>query len=59
MPQDRNLRFVDTGQRRDDGGSHIRCPLTGELCRGTLAYLCEDYGCARKGGLSPHPGENA
>jgi hypothetical protein len=55
----RALRFVDTGQRGDDDGGRMRCPITGELCRGILAYLCEDYGCARKGGLSPDPGENA
>jgi hypothetical protein len=34
------------------------CPLTGRPCEGDLAYLCEDYGCARKGGLSPHSDEN-
>ena len=34
------------------------CPLTGHPCEGDLAYLCEDYGCARKGGLSPHSDEN-
>lgn len=50
--------FVDTAPRGDDGG-RIRCPITGEWCRGILAYLCEDYGCARKGGLSPNPDENA
>jgi hypothetical protein len=27
-------------------------------CGGDLSYLCEDYGCARKGGLSPHSHEN-
>jgi hypothetical protein len=58
MPRDRTLNFLDTGQRHDDGG-HPRCPITGEICRGVLAHLCEDYGCARKGGLSPNPGENA
>ncbi|MGN6573956.1 MAG: hypothetical protein ACTHLO_21305 [Pseudolabrys sp.] len=57
VPQARALSFVDTGPRRDDDGP-IRCPITGEFCRGVLAHLCEDYGCARKGGLSPHPGEN-
>lgn len=59
VPRDRTLNFVDTGQRPDDGGGHLRCPITGETCRGILAHLCEDYGCARKGGLSPNPGENA
>jgi hypothetical protein len=34
------------------------CPLTSRPCEGDLAYLCEDYGCARKGGLSPHSDEN-
>ena len=34
------------------------CPLTGHPCEGDLAYLCEDYGCARKGSLSPHSDEN-
>jgi hypothetical protein len=34
------------------------CPITGCTCEGDLAYLCEEYGCARKGGLSPHSDEN-
>ena len=59
VPQSRILRFMDTGQRRDDEGGHLRCPITGETCRGVLAHLCEDYGCARKGGLSPNPGDDA
>lgn len=50
--------FVDTGRRGDDDG-RMRCPVTGAVCSGVLAHLCEDYGCARKGGLSPHPEENA
>jgi hypothetical protein len=37
-----------------DGSSPARCPVTGRPCQGDLAYLCEDYGCARKAGLSPH-----
>jgi len=36
----------------------ILYPLTRHPCEGDLAYLCEDYGCARKGGLSPHSDEN-
>jgi hypothetical protein len=36
----------------------IRCPITGYPCEGDLSYLCEDYGCARKGGLSPRSEEN-
>jgi len=42
----------------DDGTPPERCPLTGRRCEGDLAYLCEDYGCARKAGLSPHSAEN-
>ena len=34
------------------------CPITGYPCEGDLSYLCEDYGCARKGGLSPCSDEN-
>jgi hypothetical protein len=34
------------------------CPITRRPCEGDLAYLCEEYGCARKGGLSPHSDEN-
>ena len=34
------------------------CPITGYQCEGDLSYLCEDYGCARKGGLSPRSDEN-
>ena len=43
---------------RDDEPSLFVCPLTGRRCEGDLAYLCEDYGCARKAGLSPHSVEN-
>lgn len=42
----------------DDKQSLFVCPLTGRRCEGDLAYLCEDYGCARKAGLSPHSAEN-
>jgi hypothetical protein len=34
------------------------CPITRCPCEGDLSYLCEDYGCARKGGLSPHSNED-
>ena len=36
----------------------IRCPITGYPCEGDISHLCEDYGCARKGGLSPCSDEN-
>jgi hypothetical protein len=34
------------------------CPITGYRCEGDLSHLCKDYGCARKGGLSPRSEEN-
>jgi len=37
----------------DDEGDRI-CPVTGTYCQGDLAHLCDDYGCARKAGESPH-----
>ena len=39
--------------------SSLICPIVGRPCEGDLAYLCEDYGCARKGGLSPYSEKNA
>jgi len=39
--------------------SSVICPIVGRRCEGDLAYLCEDYGCARKGGLSSRSEENA
>jgi len=42
----------------NDNAPRILCPITGYPCEGDLSYLCEDYGCARKGGLSPHSEEN-
>jgi len=48
-----------TSRAADRGaGFPARCPVTGRGCEGDLAYLCEDYGCARKAGLSPHSAEN-
>ena len=47
------------GAEHDDGTSLLICPVTARRCEGDLSYLCEDYGCARKGGLSPHSDENA
>jgi len=44
---------------RGNGKSSLICPITGHCCEGDLSYLCEDYGCARKGGLSPRSEENA
>jgi hypothetical protein len=36
----------------------VNCPITGYPCEGDLSHLCADYGCARKGGLSPRSEEN-
>jgi hypothetical protein len=41
-----------------DNAGLFLCPITGYPCEGDLSYLCEDYGCARKGGLSPRSDEN-
>jgi len=40
-------------------GMRIRCSITGAPCEGDRAYLCDEWGCARKGGLSPMSHENA
>jgi hypothetical protein len=42
----------------DDRELRFLCPITVYPCEGDLSYLCEEYGCARKGGLSPHSEEN-
>ena len=42
----------------NDARQSFCCPITGRPCEGDLSYLCEDYGCARKCGLSPHSDEN-
>jgi hypothetical protein len=48
----------DRGLKRRDWNQLIICPITGHPCEGDLAYLCQEYGCARKGGLSPRSEEN-
>jgi hypothetical protein len=39
-------------------GMRIRCSITGAPCEGDQAHLCIEWGCARKGGLSPISHEN-
>ena len=52
-----NLWVLDlSGNHSDKSG--VTCPITGYPCAGDRAHLCEDYGCARKGGLSPYSDEN-
>ena len=38
--------------------NQLICPITMYRCEGDLSYLCPEYGCARKGGLSPRSEEN-
>ena len=45
-------------QSNNDSQIRVLCPVTHHPCEGDLSYLCEDYGCARKGGLSPRSEEN-
>jgi hypothetical protein len=40
-------------------GMRIRCSITGAPCDGDRAHLCVEWGCARKGGISPVSHENA
>jgi hypothetical protein len=49
---------IKSVQSNHDSHSRILCPIAGRPCEGDLFYLCEDYGCAGKGGLSPHSQEN-
>jgi hypothetical protein len=54
-----NSRFAVAALSCDsDSKPQFLCPITGYPCEGDLSHLCEDYGCARKGGLSPHSEEN-
>jgi uncharacterized protein YjiS (DUF1127 family) len=58
--RDRGSHRARTRTMDDDDGSEPRflCPITAHPCEGDLSQLCEEYGCARKGGLSPHSEEN-
>jgi len=49
---------INGSRSNNDSQSRVLCPITGHPCEGDLSYLCEDYDCARKGGLSPHSEEN-
>ena len=54
----KNPPGYDRGSSNCDGHAPFPCPITSRLCEGDLSHLCEEYGCARKGGLSPHSHEN-
>jgi hypothetical protein len=55
-------RAIPGGSRSAAGqavyGMRIRCSITGAPCEGDRAHLCVEWGCARKGGLSPISHEN-
>jgi hypothetical protein len=53
-----NPSFAVAPSSDNDSEPPFLCPITGYPCEGDLSHLCEDYGCARKGGLSPHSEEN-
>lgn len=57
--QERALGRTRTAEHDDVITSSLICPITARRCEGDLSYLCGDYGCARKGGLSPRSEENA
>jgi hypothetical protein len=42
----------------NDSELQFLCPITAYPCDGDLSHLCQEYGCARKAGLSPHSEEN-
>jgi hypothetical protein len=58
MNTQNSSRTIDLELKPGDWKRLIKCPITGRPCEGDLAYLCPDYGCARKGGLSPRSEEN-
>jgi hypothetical protein len=56
VPRDSGIQHHERGPR--DWKLLMLCPVTGHPCEGDLAHLCPEYGCARKGGLSPRSEEN-
>jgi hypothetical protein len=54
----RNSPTEDRELKHRDWKQLIICPITGHPCEGDLAYLCPEYGCARKSGLLPRSEEN-
>jgi hypothetical protein len=56
--QTASVKVQRDGSRPRDWKQLMLCPVTGYPCEGDLAYLCPEYGCARKGGLSPRSEEN-
>jgi hypothetical protein len=58
MKMQRNDRTEEGEFNPGEWRQLIICPITRRPCEGDLAYLCPEYGCARKGGLSPRSEEN-
>jgi hypothetical protein len=54
----KGLRKMHDFQTMDDDDDEIGQSFTAYPCEGDLSHLCERYGCARKGGLSPHSEQN-
>jgi hypothetical protein len=54
-----NPAFGRRSVRYNGSAPRFLCPITAHPCEGDLSHLCEDYGCARKGGLSPRSDENS
>ena len=46
------LNRTTSKQSNKDRNPMFQCPITDHPCEVDLSHLCEDYGCARKGGLS-------
>jgi hypothetical protein len=42
--------FQNRPPSNNDSEPPFLSPITARPCEGDLAYLCADYGCARKGG---------
>ena len=58
MTESHFWQWASVPDRSQLSQAQFSCPITGYACEGDLSHLCEDYGCARKGGLSPHSDEN-
>jgi hypothetical protein len=53
-----NKMYPAADPSNDNSVSPNICPITRYRCEGDLSYLCKEFGCARKGGLSPWSDEN-
>lgn len=58
LRESQNPRFAVASTCDSNSEPRFLCAITGYPCEGDLSNLCEEYGCARKGGLSPRSEEN-